>query len=99
MKKTVKQLDEELQQLKHDAGNVQLAQMTCWKWEQIAVDIEEYDRYGEMIKLEVTKDWAIGKRCYHVYIWHRLLLNEEARREQNRKGDVYQALRDTKEHI
>jgi len=98
VKKTVAQVDAELQQLKYDAGNVQLAQFTCWNWEQVAVELEAYDRYGELIKMEVTKDWSTtDKRCYHVYVWHRPLLNIDDRRWKG--GDHYEALRQTAQFI
>lgn len=96
-KPTVASLNEELQTVKYESGNVHIAQFTCWNWEQVAVELESYDRYGEMIKMEVTKDMNAGKRCYHLVIWHYALMNREDRKWKG--GDHYQQLRDTAEHI
>jgi len=96
-KKTVATLSEELKAVKYEAGNAHIAQITCWNWEQVAVELEKYNRYGELIKMEVTQDLNKGKKCYNLVIWHYALLNREDREWKG--GDHYENLRRTSEHI
>jgi hypothetical protein len=77
MRKTVKQLDEELQAFKGVAGNVQLQAGTCWNEEQLGAILEVYNRYGELVKLEVTSTHSPDKTAYHYQLWHYPLLNSE----------------------
>lgn len=96
-KKTVAQLDEEFQQLKDNSSNVQLEHVTVWHWEQVAVELEKYNRYGELIKMEITKGTPQGSnRCYHLMIWHRPLLNPSARANG---GDYYEGIRRTMDKL
>ncbi len=74
-KKTVAELDKEVQELKKVVGNVQLAAGTVWNPTQVAEVIEEYSRYGELVKAEFTIDHSPSKDAYHYQIWHYPLLN------------------------
>lgn len=96
-KKTVAQLDQEVQQLKKNASNVQLSQFTLWGWEQVAAILEQYNRYGELVKMEITGENLVDKIKYHIVVWHYPLMNVESRKKA--RGDFYEGLRQTKEHI
>lgn len=76
-KKTVAQLDEELQELKSQSSNVKLQAGTCWNEEQLAAITEVYNRYGELVKLEVTSENRGDKKAYHYQLWHYPLLNTD----------------------
>jgi len=79
MKKTVAQVDAELQKFKAEAGDVKISSGTCWNSRQLGAIIERYSRYGEMIKCEITVAWKPGQRGYHYAIYHKALLNPESR--------------------
>lgn len=98
MSKTVKQLSEEFEEFKKTSSNVQLSQFTCWHWEQVAAELEEYNRYGELIEMKVTSDHEIGKNRYSVTIWHLPLLNEASRHPIKMKG-YYAGLESTKDKL
>lgn len=58
MKKTVAQLDDELQELKSKSSNVMLHAGLCWGEKQLAAILEVYNRYGELVKLEAIRGWS-----------------------------------------
>lgn len=93
-KKTVAQLDAEVQYMKSQMSNIQLSQVSCWNWEQVAVELEKHSRHGELIKMEITLEHFPDKNKYILDIWHYPLLNRG-----KESGDYYEALRRTKEHI
>lgn len=92
MKKTTKQLCEDIDELKNNIGGIHIEQSICWHWEQVAATLENLDRYGELIKMEIThgSDSTIGKRSYFVTTWHRTLLNKKLRKEE--LGNYYSGL-------
>lgn len=83
-KKTVAQLDAEIQELKTRAGNVQLSGGTCWNHAQMGAILEKYARHGELVKAEITAEHTPSNNGYHYQIWHYPLLNPESR-----KNDEY----------
>ena len=90
MKKTVKQLTEEIEKLKKEVGSIHIEQSICYHWEQVAATLERLDRFGELIKMEITHGSEAGKRTYHLITWHATLLNEEDR--NNIGGNYYSGL-------
>jgi len=64
----VKRLEEE------NKPNVFVAAGTVWNYKQLNETISEYNRYGELLKLELTIDTTPSKTAYHYIIWHFELL-------------------------
>lgn len=76
-KPTVTQLDDRLTELEASKPNIYVAAGTVWTPEQLAAKVEEYSRYGELVKMEVTISHSPGKTGFHYIIWHYQLLNRE----------------------
>ena len=55
--------------------NVFVAAGTVWNYEQLNEVIDNYSRYGELVKLELTIDRTPSKNAYHYIVWHYELLN------------------------
>jgi hypothetical protein len=83
---TVAKLNEELENVRMEAGDVFVSSFVLWDWEQIAGEIERYDRYGEMIKAELTHSFDPDKRQYQLIIWHRRLRNLDERLQLEHRG-------------
>lgn len=74
---TVAVLDERVRKLEAVRGEVLVSAGTVWNTEQLGEVIEDKNRYGELIKLELTIDHTVGKNKYNYIIWHYPLLNRE----------------------
>lgn len=79
-RKTVSQLDVEIQEIKTEMSNVQLSAGTCWNHAQMGAILERFARHGELVKAEITIDHGVSSNGYHYQIWHRPLLNPESRK-------------------
>lgn len=99
MSRTVKQLAEEVAALQAATPDTHVSSFFVWHWEQVAAVLEEYDRYGELTKLELTHAMSPEhKRSYHVIVWHHRLLNDDARAALKKKG-YYAALEAHKDRL
>lgn len=58
-------------------NNTHIASGTCWNADQLAEVIEKYDRYGELIKMEITHGFTPGKKQYHWLVLMAPPLNED----------------------
>lgn len=71
MKKTVKQLSEEIELMRKQMGNVQYHGYTVWSTEQVKDILDEHDTQNCILKVEITHGCSPGvqQRCYHVDVW------------------------------
>jgi hypothetical protein len=82
MRKTVKQLSEELEEFKGEGRVARVASGSCFNHAQMGAIIEKYARYGELIKAEITVDHSVGgSNQYHYIILHYPLLNKGSRKD------------------
>jgi len=89
-KPTVAKLAEAIERLEYEKGDVLLTQAVVYHWEQIAAEIEKCDRYGELVKVEITHSFVPGKKSYLLMILHRPFLNPEKRARLG--GNYYSGL-------
>lgn len=68
-KKTVAQLDKEVQQIKKKAGNLHVQCLRVWNTQQIKETIDKLDKGNRMIKVEITsEDWG-GSKLYDLTVF------------------------------
>lgn len=67
--KTIAQLSDEIDYVHQVAGNVHVKGALVWDTKQIKEFIDEHDEDNGIWKVEITKGFDPGKKCYEVRIW------------------------------